>query len=92
VRIRRNGTVAPLPGRSLPSRGLLSRILAAAAPGRGPDVLNIGNTWSASPRAIGAFLSFSSPVMARIGGSSRSWGEPGRDRCGGQAAASRFAV
>ena len=39
--------------------------------GKGPDVLNIGNTWSASLQATGAFLPFTSSVMNQIGGSSR---------------------
>lgn len=74
VGIRRNGPAALLPGRSLSSRSLLNRILAAAPPGQGPDVLDIGSTWSASLRAIGALLPFTSPFMARIGGSGRSLG------------------
>ena len=39
--------------------------------GKGPDVLNIGNTWSASLQATGAFLPFTPSVMNHIGGSSR---------------------
>lgn len=35
---------------------LLNRILAATTSGQGPDVVNIGNTWSASLQATGAFL------------------------------------
>jgi multiple sugar transport system substrate-binding protein len=50
---------------------LLNRILAAASSGKGPDVLNIGNTWSASLQATGAFLPFTSSVMNQIGGSSQ---------------------
>ena len=37
---------------------LLNRILAATTSGQGPDVLNIGNTWSASLQATGALLPF----------------------------------
>ncbi len=55
----------------IPWTTLLSQITAAAASGKGPDVLNIGNTWSASLQATGAFLPFSSSVMNTIGGSSR---------------------
>ncbi len=47
---------------------LLNRILAATTSGQGPDVLNIGNTWSASLQATGAFLPFDSTSMAAIGG------------------------
>ncbi len=50
---------------------LLSQITAATVSGKGPDVLNIGNTWSASLQATGAFLPFTSSVMQQIGGSSR---------------------
>ncbi|MEY9848802.1 multiple sugar transport system substrate-binding protein [Streptacidiphilus sp. BW17] len=50
---------------------LLNRIMAAVSSGQGPDVLNIGNTWSASLQATGAFLPFTSDVMQQIGGSSR---------------------
>ena len=39
----------------IPWSDLLNRILAAATSGQGPDVLNIGNTWSASLQATGAF-------------------------------------
>src|ERR1043165_6208682 len=37
---------------------LLNRILAATSSGQGPDVLNVGNTWSASLQATGAFQPF----------------------------------
>jgi multiple sugar transport system substrate-binding protein len=50
---------------------LLNRILAAVSSGQGPDVLNIGNTWSASLQASGAFLPFDSANMAAIGGQSK---------------------
>lgn len=50
---------------------LYSKILAAVTSGSGPDVLNIGNTWSASLQATGALLPFSADVFAHIGGSSR---------------------
>jgi multiple sugar transport system substrate-binding protein len=50
---------------------LLTQITAATVSGKGPDVLNIGNTWSASLQATGAFLPFTSSVMNTIGGSSR---------------------
>lgn len=40
----------------VPWSDLLNRILAAATSGQGPDVLNIGNTWSSSLQATGALL------------------------------------
>jgi multiple sugar transport system substrate-binding protein len=50
---------------------LLNRILAATTSGQGPDVLNIGNTWSASLQATGAFLPFDDATMTTIGSKSR---------------------
>src|SRR3954470_9815270 len=50
---------------------LLNRILAAATSGQGPDVLNIGNTWSASLQATGALLPFDDSAMSAIGGKDR---------------------
>jgi multiple sugar transport system substrate-binding protein len=50
---------------------LLNRILAAATSGQGPDVLNIGNTWSASLQATGALLPFDDATMATIDGKNR---------------------
>ena len=55
----------------IPWTTLLTQITAATVSGKGPDVLNIGNTWSASLQATGAFLPFTSSVMNEIGGSSR---------------------
>lgn len=55
----------------IPWSDLLNRILAAATSGQGPDVLNIGNTWSASLQATGALLPFDSATFGKIGGSSR---------------------
>jgi multiple sugar transport system substrate-binding protein len=53
---------------------LLNRILAATTSGQGPDVLNIGNTWSASLQATGAFLPFDDSTMDAVGGKSRFLG------------------
>lgn len=50
---------------------LLNRILAATSSGQGPDIVNIGNTWSASLQATGAFLPFDSKNFNQIGGESR---------------------
>jgi len=55
----------------VPWADLLNRILAAAASGQGPDVLNIGNTWSASLQATGALLPFDDATFAKIGGKDR---------------------
>ncbi|WP_203861324.1 ABC transporter substrate-binding protein [Plantactinospora mayteni] len=53
---------------------LLNRILAATSSGQGPDVLNIGNTWSASLQATGAFLPFESAELDPLGGPTRFLG------------------
>ncbi len=53
---------------------LLNRILAATSSGQGPDVVNIGNTWSASLQATGAFLPFTSQNFNQIGGQNRFLG------------------
>jgi multiple sugar transport system substrate-binding protein len=50
---------------------LLNRILAATTSGQGPDVVNIGNTWSASLQATGALLPWDSQAFSSIGGESR---------------------
>ena len=50
---------------------LLNRILAATTSGQGPDVVNIGNTWSASLQATGAFLPFDSSTFSQVGGESK---------------------
>ncbi len=47
---------------------LLNRILAATTSGEAPDVLNIGNTWSASLQATGAFVPFDEGAYDEIGG------------------------
>jgi multiple sugar transport system substrate-binding protein len=50
---------------------LLNRVLTAASSGQGPDVLNIGNTWSASLQATGALLPFDDGAFSAIGGKDR---------------------
>ena len=55
----------------VPWSDLLNRILAATTSGKGPDVLNIGNTWSASLQATDAFTQFDDATMAKIGGKDR---------------------
>ncbi len=70
----------------VPWSDLLNRILAATTSGQGPDVLNIGNTWSASLQATGAFVPFNDATMQQVGdqgrflaGSLSATGAPGKD-------------
>ncbi|MER6073827.1 sugar ABC transporter substrate-binding protein [Streptomyces sp. NPDC001817] len=55
----------------VPWSDLLNRILTATTSGQGPDVLNIGNTWSASLQATGALLPWDAKKFAEIGGKDR---------------------
>ncbi|MFJ4923281.1 ABC transporter substrate-binding protein [Streptomyces sp. NPDC088725] len=55
----------------VPWSDLLTRILAATTSGQGPDVLNIGNTWSASLQASGALLPWTKENFDAIGGEDR---------------------
>ncbi|EGX55604.1 sugar ABC transporter solute-binding protein [Streptomyces zinciresistens K42] len=55
----------------VPWSDLLNRILTATTSGQGPDVLNIGNTWSASLQATGALLPWTAENFGRIGGKDR---------------------
>ncbi|MFF8594457.1 ABC transporter substrate-binding protein [Streptomyces sp. NPDC015220] len=55
----------------VPWADLLNRILTATTSGQGPDVLNIGNTWSASLQATGALLPWDAENFAKIGGKDR---------------------
>ncbi|MEV7427370.1 sugar ABC transporter substrate-binding protein [Streptomyces sp. NPDC091212] len=55
----------------VPWADLLNRILAATTSGQGPDVLNIGNTWSASLQATGALLPWDEKNFDAIGGRDR---------------------
>ncbi|MFE9768671.1 ABC transporter substrate-binding protein [Streptomyces sp. NPDC005808] len=55
----------------VPWSDLLNRILTAATSGQGPDVLNIGNTWSASLQATGALLPWDAKNFDKIGGKDR---------------------
>ncbi|MFD7290649.1 ABC transporter substrate-binding protein [Streptomyces sp. NPDC059863] len=55
----------------VPWSDLLNRILAATTSGQGPDVLNIGNTWSASLQATGALLPWNQKNFDEIGGRDR---------------------
>lgn len=55
----------------VPWDDLLNRILAATTSGKGPDILNIGNTWSASLQATDAFVPIDDAVLAKVGGKDR---------------------
>src|SRR5690242_19987514 len=55
----------------VPWSDLLNRILTATTSGQGPDVLNIGNTWSVSLQATGGLLSWDEKNFAKIGGKER---------------------
>ncbi|MGV9886465.1 ABC transporter substrate-binding protein [Streptomyces sp. NPDC003395] len=55
----------------VPWSDLLNRILTATTSGQGPDVLNIGNTWSASLQATGALLPWDPANFGKIGGRDR---------------------
>ncbi|MEU5596764.1 sugar ABC transporter substrate-binding protein [Streptomyces sp. NPDC020298] len=55
----------------VPWSDLLNRILTATTSGQGPDVLNIGNTWSASLQATGALLPWDAKNLGKIGGRDR---------------------
>jgi len=55
----------------VPWSDLLNRILTAATSGQGPDVLNIGNTWSSSLQATGALLPWDAKNFDKIGGKGR---------------------
>jgi multiple sugar transport system substrate-binding protein len=55
----------------IPWSDLLNRILAATTSGQGPDVLNIGNTWSASLQATGALLPWDAKTFDKVGGKDR---------------------
>ncbi|EDY44946.1 ABC transporter substrate-binding protein [Streptomyces sp. SPB074] len=55
----------------IPWSDLLNRILTATTSGEGPDVLNIGNTWSASLQATGALMDWDDAAFKAIGGRDR---------------------
>ncbi|HET6859985.1 MAG TPA: sugar ABC transporter substrate-binding protein, partial [Streptomyces sp.] len=55
----------------IPWSDLLNRILAATTSGQGPDILNIGNTWSSSLQATGALLPWDQKNFDAIGGRDR---------------------
>ena len=70
----------------VPWSDLLNRVLAATTSGKGPDVVNIGNTWSPSVQATGAFVPWTAANLAAAGidkskflaGSLSATGAPGQ--------------
>src|SRR4051794_7436936 len=69
----------------IPWPDLFTNITTAVTSGKGPDVLNIGNTWSATLQSTGAFLPFEGDALNTVGGKekflSTSWaasGAPGK--------------
>ena len=54
--------------RVIPWPDLFNQITTAVTSGKGPDVLNIGNTWSASLQATGAFEPFEGDTLDAVGG------------------------
>jgi multiple sugar transport system substrate-binding protein len=55
----------------IPWPDLFNNITTATTSGKGPDVLNIGNTWSATLQATGAFMKFDDKTLNAIGGKDR---------------------
>ena len=67
----------------IPWSDLYNRILTAVSSGEGPDVLNIGNTWSVSLQSSGAFLPWEGEALEAVGGEDRfvasSWATGGAE-------------
>jgi multiple sugar transport system substrate-binding protein len=55
----------------IPFTDLLNKILTATTSGQGPDVFNLGNTWSSSLQATGALVEWDDAMMSKIGGAGR---------------------
>ncbi|MCZ4602323.1 sugar ABC transporter substrate-binding protein [Streptomyces sp. Lzd4kr] len=55
----------------IPFTDLLNRILTATTSGKGPDVINLGNSWAPSLQATGALVEWDDAMMAKIGGAKR---------------------
>jgi len=69
----------------IPWSNLFTNITTSVTSGKGPDVLNIGNTWSATLQSTGAFLPFEGGSLDTVGGKEKflqtSWsasGAPGK--------------
>jgi len=65
----------------IPWPDLFNNITTAVTSGNGPDVLNIGNTWSATLQSTGAFIPFQGSDLSTVGGKdkflSSSWSASG---------------
>jgi multiple sugar transport system substrate-binding protein len=55
----------------IPFTQLLNKILTATTSGQGPDVINLGNTWSPSLQATGALKEWDGAMMDKLGGAAR---------------------
>ena len=55
----------------IPWADLLQKILTSVTSGNGPDVMEIGNTWTPTFAASGGFVSFTPSVLSEIGGSAK---------------------
>jgi multiple sugar transport system substrate-binding protein len=55
----------------VPFTELLTKILTATTSGQGPDVVNVGNTWSTSLQATGAFVEWDEGLLDGVGGADR---------------------
>ena len=83
----------------IPWSDLFNNITTATTSGKGPDVLNIGNTWSASLQATGAFLPFDGGTLRRSAARtsscrprSRPAARPGRTRPRSRSTGSSYAL
>jgi multiple sugar transport system substrate-binding protein len=65
----------------IPWSALFTNITTAVTSGQGPDVLNIGNTWSATLQSTGAFMEFKGAALNTVGGKDKflptSWAASG---------------
>lgn len=74
----------------IPWTDLQTRIQTAVTSGKGPDVVNIGNTWSVSLQTTGALQEFGDAEMKAIGGAEKF--VPSALATGGQAGTAPAAV
>lgn len=66
---RRTGIAVDL--EVIPFTDLLNKILTATTSGQGPDVVNIGNTWTPSLQATYALAEWDPAMMSKVGGADR---------------------
>jgi len=55
----------------IPWSDMYNRMLTAVSSGEGPDVINVGNTWSVGIQDTGSFVSFDEDAAEQIGGLDR---------------------